>query len=181
MPVWGGAYLPAGTPRPIVDRLNTEIHTPKDIREPLPILLLRTPYGAERGATNGFPVYLKELAEEGYLFVFQDIRGRYKSEGKFVMMRAPRDRADPKSIDEGTDAYDTLAWAVANVPLLWPAHSVAFEPVNAAFSPLRFMTANCRPCFDQFSGSGSGSCSQICLTIAAGAMPRPSSSSAFGP
>src|SRR5207302_7616102 len=45
-----------------------------------------------------------------------DIRGRYKSEGQFVMSRSPRDKADPKAIDESTDAYDTIDWLVKNVP-----------------------------------------------------------------
>ena len=47
---------------------------------------------------------------DGYIFVFQDIRGRYKSEGQFVMFRLPRDKSDPKAIDESTDTYDTIAW-----------------------------------------------------------------------
>ena len=57
----------------------------------------------------------KELIREGYIFVFQDIRGRYKSEGKFVMMRPPRDQSDPKAIDEGTDTYDTIDWLLKHV------------------------------------------------------------------
>jgi len=58
----------------------------------------------------------KELAEEGYLFVFQDIRGRYKSEGGFVMQRPPRDKSDPKAVDEASDTYDTIEWLLKNVP-----------------------------------------------------------------
>ncbi len=53
---------------------------------------------------------------DGYIFVMQDIRGRYLSEGKFVMGRAPRDRKDPKSTDEGTDTYDMIEWLPKNVP-----------------------------------------------------------------
>src|SRR5690242_15307839 len=59
-------------------RLNTAIYTPRDKKGPLPFVLLRTPYGIERGAARAFPHYLKDLADEGYIFVFQDIRGRYK-------------------------------------------------------------------------------------------------------
>ena len=58
----------------------------------------------------------REMFADGYIFVMQDIRGRYLSEGKFVMGRAPRDRKDPKSIDEGTDTYDTIEWLLKNVP-----------------------------------------------------------------
>ena len=48
--------------------------------------------------------------------MLQDIRGRFKSEGQFVMLRQPRDRKDPKAIDESTDTYDTIEWLLKNVP-----------------------------------------------------------------
>ena len=56
------------------------------------------------------------LAEEGFIFVFQDIRGRFDSEGQFVMLRPPRDKKDAKAIDESTDTYDTIDWLLKNVP-----------------------------------------------------------------
>jgi len=59
---------------------------------------------------------LKELADDGYIFVFQDIRGKFKSEGEFVMIRPPRDPDKPKAIDEGTDAFDSIDWLIKNVP-----------------------------------------------------------------
>jgi predicted acyl esterase len=59
---------------------------------------------------------LDELIADGYIFVWQNIRGRFKSEGEFVMNRPPRDRHDPRSIDEGTDTYDTIDWLLKNVP-----------------------------------------------------------------
>jgi len=95
--------------------LNTEIYSSKNSREALPLLLLRTPYGID-GADRAFRGSLKELADEGYIFVFQDIRGRYKSEGQFVMIRPPRDKNDPKAIDESTDTYDTIEWLLKSVP-----------------------------------------------------------------
>jgi putative CocE/NonD family hydrolase len=97
-------------------RLHTAIYAPRGLKEPLPFLLLRTPYGIDDRAGRSFEHYLYELAEDGYLFVFQDIRGRYESEGTFVMGRPPRNRADPKAIDEGTDTYDTIEWLLKNVP-----------------------------------------------------------------
>ena len=97
-------------------RLYTEIFVPKMAREPLPIIFLRTPYGAMGWGERSINGFLKELVDEGYIFAFQDIRGRYKSEGVFVMERPPRTSADPKAIDEGTDAYDTIEWMVKNVP-----------------------------------------------------------------
>src|SRR5436305_14590806 len=87
-------------------RLHTEIFRPKKSRERLPFLIVRTPYGA------GYREFLKDP----YIFVSQDIRGRYKSEGTFVMLRSPRDRRDPKAIDESTDTYDTIEWLLKNVP-----------------------------------------------------------------
>jgi len=99
-------------------RLHTEIYTPKGSREPLPFILERTPYGVvddAQGYTYKFRIY-QELIPEGYIFVFQDIRGRYKSEGQFVMFRDPRDKSDPKAIDESTDTYDTIDWLLKNVP-----------------------------------------------------------------
>jgi putative CocE/NonD family hydrolase len=97
-------------------KLNTAVYVPKKIDGPLPFILLRTPYGIEGGGPNFLQTYLKELTDEGYIFVFQDIRGRYKSEGTFVMSRAPRQQSDPKAIDEGTDTYDTIEWLLKNVP-----------------------------------------------------------------
>ncbi len=97
-------------------RLNTEIFAPRNAREPLPILLLRTPYGVGPNRIRAVNSPYKELHEDGYIFVFQDIRGRYKSEGQFVMMRPPRIPDDPRGVDEASDAYDTIDWLVKNVP-----------------------------------------------------------------
>jgi len=90
-------------------RLHTVIFTPRDAHEPLPVLLERTPYGAaaeEKDLLARYP----HLIADGYIFAFQDIRGRFKSEGQFVMQRQVRDRSDPKAIDESTDTYDTIQW-----------------------------------------------------------------------
>ncbi|PYP41841.1 MAG: X-Pro dipeptidyl-peptidase, partial [Gemmatimonadetes bacterium] len=96
-------------------KLHTWIFTPKGIATSLPLILTRTPYGIG-GASGCFAVSCAELAEEGFIFVFQDIRGRFASEGQFVMLRSPRDRKDPKAIDESTDTWDTIAWLLKNVP-----------------------------------------------------------------
>src|SRR5439155_14588893 len=70
-------------------KLHTKIFTPKEQRDPLPFIMKRTPYGIERSAGN-FTAYMKALADEGYIFVFQDIRGKFRSEGTFVMQRPAR-------------------------------------------------------------------------------------------
>src|SRR6185295_17518430 len=58
----------------------------------------------------------KELVADGYIFVLQDIRGRYGSEGEFMMNRPLHDKKDPKGVDESTDTYDTIDWLTKNVP-----------------------------------------------------------------
>ncbi len=99
-------------------KLHTEIYTPKNASGPLPFMITRTPYGLsddEKGYSHLLGLYT-DMWPAGYIFVMQDIRGRYGSEGQFVMQRPPRDRANPKSIDEGTDTYDTIDWLVKNIP-----------------------------------------------------------------
>jgi len=96
-------------------RLHTKIFTPKNQAGPLPIIMRRTPYGIE-GAAGAFTRYFKALADEGYIFVFQDIRGKFGSEGTFVMQRPARAPGDTTSLDEGTDTYDTIEWLLKNVP-----------------------------------------------------------------
>src|SRR5947207_587019 len=95
-------------------RLHTKMFTPKDQREPLPFIMKRTPYGIERSSGN-LAVYMKSLADEGYIFVFQDIRGKFGSEGTFVMQRPARKAGDASALDEGTDTYDTMDWLLKNV------------------------------------------------------------------
>jgi hypothetical protein len=101
-------------------RLNTSIYAPKNAAAPLPFLIKRSPYGIGDGvspeAFTSPQSSRKQLADEGYIFVFQDIRGRYKSEGAFVMMRNPRDKNDPQAVDESTDTFDTIEWLLKNVP-----------------------------------------------------------------
>lgn len=96
-------------------RLNTLVFRPMNATEKSPIILHRTPYGI--GDFNSLAVnrHHKELVKDGYIFVLQDIRGRYKSEGQFVMLRPPRDKKLPNSVDEATDTYDTVEWLVKNV------------------------------------------------------------------
>ena len=99
-------------------KLHTEIYTQKKAKESLPIFLERTPYGisaADKGYSPKLSRYSHMFAD-GYVFVFQDIRGRYGSEGQFVMNRPVHDAGNPKGIDESTDTYDTIEWLVKNVP-----------------------------------------------------------------
>src|SRR4051812_4077582 len=97
-------------------KLYTTVYAPKEHKDPLPFVMMRTPYGIESRGPKALKEYFKDLADEGYIFVFQDIRGRHKSEGRFVMSRPPRDPKDDRAIDEGTDANDTIDWLLKNVP-----------------------------------------------------------------
>ncbi len=96
-------------------RLQTAILTPVDQQGPLPILFRRTPYGVPEKPPEQIPTSLKELAPDGYIFVFQNLRGRFKSEGTFNLSSWV-DLKDPKATNETTDAYDSIEWLLKNVP-----------------------------------------------------------------
>src|SRR5262244_2752005 len=100
--------------------LFTSVYVPKDASHPYPFLMTRTPYSV---APYGEDHYRPRLAQSeaferaGYIFVFQDVRGRYQSEGRFVDMPPQFDHpSSPKDIDESTDTYDTIEWLLKNVP-----------------------------------------------------------------
>jgi uncharacterized protein len=99
-------------------KLHTEIYTPKNAAEALPMLMNRTPYGISSagGGISGMIYRYADMVPDGYIFVFQDIRGRYGSEGKFVMLHPIHDASDANGVDESTDTYDTIDWLVKNVP-----------------------------------------------------------------
>jgi len=96
-------------------KLHAKIFTPRAQSEPLPFLIERTPYGAAEYA-KALDRSLKPLADDGYIFVFEDLRGKFGSEGTFVMNRPARDPSDKKTLDEGTDTYDTIDWLLKKVP-----------------------------------------------------------------
>ncbi len=96
-------------------RLQTVILTPVDQTGPLPILFRRTPYGVPEKPPEQMLASIKELAQDGYIFVIQNLRGRFKSEGTFNLSSWV-DLSDPKATNETTDAYDSIDWLVKNVP-----------------------------------------------------------------
>jgi putative CocE/NonD family hydrolase len=96
-------------------RLHAEVWRPKGTRGPLPILMQRSPYGFGLARVGrSFGAEYKELAADGFIFVLEDIRGRFGSEGDFVMLRPSK--AGTKTIDESTDAYDSIDWLVKHLP-----------------------------------------------------------------
>jgi putative CocE/NonD family hydrolase len=98
--------------------LYTELYTPQDQPDDLPIVFLRTPYRVadpKGGFTRYFDTTFRELAGEGYIFAVQDARGRHRSKGRFEWNRPVRHRTDKDAIDASTDAYDSIEWLVQNV------------------------------------------------------------------
>jgi len=84
--------------------------------EPLPFLMTRTPYGVDGASSERVNGSKPELAASGYIFVFGDIRGRYESEGRFVMNRPIVAHTTKNDVDETTDTRDTIDWLLKNVP-----------------------------------------------------------------
>jgi putative CocE/NonD family hydrolase len=89
-----------------------------------PIMLDRTPYSAEKATSRGFGPWPEnilgtlsgELVRAGYIVAFEDVRGKYKSGGDYVMNRPLRGPLNPTKVDHSTDAWDTIDWLVKNVP-----------------------------------------------------------------
>ena len=100
--------------------LHTIVYTPKDQKQKYPILMNRTPYGIPPYEENIYRFTLgpnRHFVREGYIFVYQDVRGRYMSEGEFENMRPQlQKQGGPKDIDESTDTYDSIDWLVKNIP-----------------------------------------------------------------
>lgn len=97
-------------------RLQTVILRPVGRTDRLPILLQRTPYGVPAAAPSAAAAArYGPLLRDGYVFVFQSMRGRFKSDGVFTLSTAVHPN-DPLAVDESTDAYDTIDWLVKNVP-----------------------------------------------------------------
>jgi uncharacterized protein len=97
-------------------RLFTAVYVPKDASEKYPILMTRTPYGVTPYGTGAYPKNLGpslKFAEDKFIFVYQDVRGRYLSEGEWAEMRPLN---DGRGIDESTDTSDTIEWLLKNVP-----------------------------------------------------------------
>ncbi len=101
-------------------KLFTAIYAPRDASTTYPILLVRTPYSCRPYGPEEFRSVLgpnRSFDEAGFIFVFQDVRGRYMSEGEFVDMRPHNpDKHSPSDVDESSDTHDAIDWLLANVP-----------------------------------------------------------------
>lgn len=100
--------------------LFTSVYTPKKVGTAYPILMTRTPYSVAPYGADAYPRRLGpsiSFARDGFIFVYQDVRGRFQSEGKWEEMRPEKDKTSgPSDIDESTDTYDSIDWLVKNVP-----------------------------------------------------------------
>lgn len=105
-------------------KLHTVILVPRGLRSKAPILLTRTPYGADRASSRNASSRLEAVvptgddivALSGYIRVFQDIRGKHGSEGDYVVNRPLRGPLNPTKVDHATDTWDTIDWLVKQVP-----------------------------------------------------------------
>jgi putative CocE/NonD family hydrolase len=101
-------------------KLFTAVYAPKDESREYPIMLLRTPYGIAPYGVDRLRERLgpsEHFAREGFIFVYQDVRGRFLSEGIFLETTPQRPLPrGPQEVDESTDAWDTIDWLVKNVP-----------------------------------------------------------------
>ena len=100
-------------------KLFTAVYVPKDDSQTYPMMLIRTPYSVAPYGVDKYPDNLQPgpaYVKAGYIFVYQDVRGRWMSEGEYVNIR-PHNPAkkEPKDIDESSDTYDTIDWLVKNV------------------------------------------------------------------
>jgi uncharacterized protein len=99
-------------------KLFTIVYSPKNQTEKYPFMLHRTPYGSPpygadyRRTLGPSP----DFAQEGFIFVYQDVRGKFRSEGEFEVMRPIKENKGPRDTDESTDTYDTIDWLLKNVP-----------------------------------------------------------------
>ncbi len=100
-------------------KLFTTVYAPKDSAKPAPFLMVRTPYSV---APYGVDQYRESLGPStefdraGYIFVFQDVRGRYMSEGAFIDMTPHKTKKSGTDVDESTDMFDSAEWLLKNIP-----------------------------------------------------------------
>ncbi len=117
-----GLYLKSEYRIPMRDgvTLFTQVYLPRDRTKTYPFLIQRTPFGVSPYGINRYRPQLgasPEFDHAGYIFVFQDVRGRFQSQGEFVDMRPHIDHPAPGQTDESTDMYDTVEWLLKHVPL----------------------------------------------------------------
>jgi putative CocE/NonD family hydrolase len=101
-------------------KLFTSVYVPKDSSKTWPFLMVRTPYSVAPYGTDFYKKTLgptEDFDKAGFIYVFQDVRGRYMSEGTWLEMTPHKPgKASAKDIDESSDTYDTVEWLLKNIP-----------------------------------------------------------------
>ncbi|MGA2812845.1 MAG: CocE/NonD family hydrolase, partial [Candidatus Acidiferrum sp.] len=103
-------------------KLFTAVYVPKDAgsAKSYPFLIERTPYSVAPYGEDNYPRRLgpaPSFTQDGFIFVYQDVRGRYQSDGTFQEMTPHKDKkASPQDVDESSDTYDTIEWLLKNIP-----------------------------------------------------------------
>jgi len=144
-------------------RLHTAVYAPKDQTRKWPVLIVRTPYSATPYGEGRFPNSLgptREFVRRGYVFVVQDVRGKWLSEGTHVFSPPPKPDRGPQDHDESTDNYDTVEWLLKNVPNhngrvgVWGISQPGFYASNTLLYPHPAMVAVSpqAPVTDRFKG-----------------------------
>src|SRR5882762_8294552 len=139
LPAVGFGQMPVPTPSPVPEyvrshytkyeylvpmrdgvHLFTSVYVPKDASQKYPFLLTRTPYSVAPYGVDNYRSTLgpsDHFEKEGFIFVYQDARGRYMSEGVFEQVRPFKpEKHGPNDVDESTDTYDSIEWLLKNVP-----------------------------------------------------------------
>ena len=99
-------------------KLHTTIYSPKDTSKKYPILMSRTPYSSRPYGSNEYKALIspnRKMMKEGNIVVYQDVRGRWNSEGVYDNMRAYIPNKKEGEVDEASDTYDTIEWLINNV------------------------------------------------------------------
>jgi putative CocE/NonD family hydrolase len=145
-------------------KLFTIVYTPKDTSVKYPFMIHRTPYGSPPYGPDQYRGSLgpsADFSKEGFIFVYQDVRGKFRSEGEFTVMRPihPSPRG-PKDTDESTDTYDTIEWLLKNVPnhngragqwgISYPGTQTVWGMINA--HPALKASSPQAPAIDMFLG-----------------------------
>jgi predicted acyl esterase len=118
-------------------RLFTSVYVPKDTATgPYPFLMDRTPYSVAPYGEDQYPKHLgpsEEFEKSGYIFVYQDVRGRWMSEGEFVEMHPHiDDKKSPKDVDDSSDTHDTIDFLLKHVPITTARWASGASPTRAS-------------------------------------------------
>jgi putative CocE/NonD family hydrolase len=122
-------------------KLFTSIYVPRDSSHDYAILMDRTPYGVAPYGPDAYRASLgpsAKFADNGFIFVYQDARGRFESEGAYTEMTPHKDAKRGKDVDESTDSYDTIDWLVKNI-----SHNNGKVGIYGTSYPGFYTTASC--------------------------------------